>query len=261
MKLRNRLLTVLLAFAGCLLLASCGDGQNTGAAAEKSESTSEKADDAKSKYLLTKEQYYDNGENIGLSYTYEYDDNGYLTKRTELYASGAVSYWLEYENDAEGRELKETLYDNDGMHIYRELEYDEAGNMIRKSEFEEDGTAGAQWQNEYDAAGNMIKSTIVFSTGRVYSIMEYEYDEHGNVTRYASLDGDGNVIESYRYEYELREDGLPNVTKIYDSENTVQRTKESEYDENGNLIKETTFDNQNEIMMIVKYTYTLPEAD
>lgn len=108
---------------------------------QTAEIDAEKAGDIKEVYLLVMEKRYNSEGELGISFIYEYDINGYLVKESEVYDSGDVSWWLEYENDEEGRRIKETRYDENGAGIFREYEYDEHGNMSRKLEFEKDGSA------------------------------------------------------------------------------------------------------------------------
>ena len=246
MKTGNRHLAMLLVLIFCFLSASQGVIM------------AESSDNANGVYLLKKEQNYDSKGRRTLFYTYEYDRNGYLTKKTERHSDTSVSYWLEYENDAKGNKVKETRCDEKGAGIYRLFEYDENGNMIRETEYKKDGTQGAQWLNEYDVNGNMIKSSTVFSSGRLYSVDEYEYDDYGNEIRYILKDGSGTVSSAYSYEYELREDGRPVVKTSYDSNHVIYRIRKYDYDENGLLTTETVYDIDGQLIGHIEYFYMIP---
>lgn len=254
MKRKNVCIAGLLTVLCCFLFASCGKEGKAG----PSKGASEESPAKEAEYLLVKEQHYDSEGRAGLYFLYEYDNNGYLIKTTE-YSGSSAEYWLEYENDAQGRAVKETRCDKAGPGIYREFEYDEAGNMVLKQEYEKNGDPGAHWVYEYDSAGNMVKNTVISSTGKIYGITEYEYDGEGRLISNTEKDEDGKVLEAYTYEYRLNKDGLAEERISRDMGGSIYRVKQFEYDEDGNVTAETTFDGKNELLGKTEYAYTLYE--
>ena len=74
------------------------------------------------------------------------------------------------------------------------------------------------------------------------SYFDYEYDAKGNKTRSVSRNGDGSVSSCYDYEYDAGTGKKVSKTYyVYENSELTGSTK-LEYDENGDVVKETKYD-------------------
>ena len=184
-------------------------------------------------YLMSKETYYDENEEISSQYEYEYDqETGYKIKGT---TNDGVN--IEYEYYSDGILKRETALNTDGS-----LKY--------SNEYNEDGTESAhKSESEYGASetlytyenGLLVSSTSTFydTDGSINTIHNYKYNEFGDI------DAEQTVLY---FEGEAIDDGWGDVENEYDSKNRLIRTKHSfapinsysiqeyEYDENDNVI-------------------------
>ncbi len=116
-------------------------------------------------------------------YSYEYDDKGNITKKTE-----------------------DKSYSKDKI-IEHTYTYDDDGNMLTETSVSISRKSGKQksdlttWTYEYDISGNLIRkvSDSVDEKGRVETT--YEYDEKGRQIKCTSING-YNTVDVTEYEYE-----------------------------------------------------------
>ena len=165
-------------------------------------------------------------------YRYKYDNQGRMImseengyKRTwEYYENGTISKYRSEHND----------YNVDNEIAYDEYLFDRSGN-----ETESISSRMSKWHSTVD--------------GKEYSVYKREvrkitYDEYRNQTsQYATYDGEVNVDITYTNSYDSNGRLTSRIEKSENRDDT--RITTYEYDNNGNLIKET--DNSS----IITYTY------
>ena len=110
----------------------------------------------------------------------------------------------------------------DGMYCIRG--YDAAGNCVRTTYCEPDGTVTGESISEYDAAGNMVRSTMYTPDGELESYTEMENDAAGNQIRGTIYHADGTVEFSWAHEYDA--DGNLARTTVYNGDGSVQNVAE-----------------------------------
>lgn len=158
---------------------------------------------------------------------YKYDAYGNMVDETAWNPTGILSYAREYEY-APGTDVKlaEISYGMDRCFLSRtEYIYDSSGKLIRETN--QDGDSYVKY--DYDDTGNLLKEAV-FKDGKEISRREYEHDENDLVTKetYYNQNSDGNVSSgSYGYEY----------------------------DDTGDLITETYFDEDGTIITKLKFQY------
>lgn len=173
----------------------------------------------------------------------EYDIDGNILKNIYYGMDGTVSQWEEYTYDADGNNVRQTMYNTlDSQLTYHpegivtgwyEYEYDGYGNMTRNAYFavgNEEPSMDQRIQNEYDADGRLIRRTAQNADGTDAFRQEYEYDSNGNLVRDESTDDVGVVLIEY--------DGFGNVTKELGPSGGGMY----EYDAHGNTVKSTSLD-------------------
>lgn len=185
------------------------------------------------------EQYYDKNENIveqhsydkdgELSYKYltEYDEYGNCIRNTEE-VSGSFYYTYDNMYGRFGKLEECIITDETGEKPTEKIvyEYDALGNKKSQKTYDLESDTITAWE-EYDRKGNRLK-LIYYEDGQVQRQYTYEYDEHDNVkTR------------------EMFKTGTGTKTHIY----------ENEYDENGNLLKVSEYDDSNTLVETKQYVY------
>ncbi|EWM52743.1 hypothetical protein [Ruminococcus flavefaciens] len=117
----------------------------------------------------------DNGIHGVCKYSYEFDDKGNITKKTE-------------DDSSSKHETEEYTYT-----------YDDDGNMLtenRRRYSKKETLFESSRKCDYDSRGNLIREESSFSDGRADKVISYEYDAHNRKIR--ETDGYSETL----YEYE-----------------------------------------------------------
>lgn len=173
-----------------------------------------------------------------LSYKYEYNDKGNLSK---VYYMSESGLW----------------------YVSTKYKYDKNGNVIQKTEKADQWSESDYYTYEYDAFNNPVKESIFYGDNEAYG-EEYELDSNGVRIK-------GKYVSA---EEEILEDGIPlaNVeperiamdSKYNSSKNIMVVTHynyqgivcgKSEYNTAGNLIKESTIEVDGIISLWTEYQY------
>lgn len=220
------------------------------------------------------------GKTPKLSMTVDYKFNELLeiqeyTIEAEL-SYAFIEVEVDYVRDENGWVIEEITDDGDKKYTSIKFEYNEAGKLIEKKEYnrEEDLTVTISY--EYDERGNAVIIDVDYvARGKDYK-KEYEYDDKDNVTkmRYSSTyyketityiyDENENVIEeNFKSSYTDSKGKITNTTvntfRKFDSEGNcleavekdedgkVLLTRKYEYDGDGNQISKKVFDSKNKM--------------
>ena len=133
--------------------------------------------------------------------------------------------------------------------------YDEAGNEIECRIESCDGKEYTLLKKEYDARQKLIKTTTNYN-GKDTTYSMYEYDENENVLRevsYAVKDTEkahGFMTENT---YDAKNHRIQSWTH-WDDGSGEEQTHKYEYNEKGQMIRETVFDGK-DLIDIHEYTY------
>ncbi|MCI9487182.1 MAG: zinc ribbon domain-containing protein [Lachnospiraceae bacterium] len=229
------------------------------------------------KILYQKKEYWQGD----LSDEFTYDEEGRLTREMEYDDFGNEYKYTDYQYDGEGREClaEHRAYGTDDLlHTYGDYQYDENGNVVSKTWY--DTHAGERtplyvYQYTYDADFSLLnRSEIAMNPVYVSQYFEYEYDERGNKTasheyalRKANVTADAikaNGEYSY-YTYDNEYDGQGRLTssllwyRIIDGEGKNPSTYTTktvyEYDSDGDLVKESSYDNKDGCYAYTEYAY------
>ena len=165
-----------------------------------------------------------------------------------------LQYKYMYEYDEAGNQVRETHFDDNKRIGYREQSYDEFGNCVEMRYYDASGTINGFTQYEYNAAGNITKSE--YYSGDELSIAEvYEYDEFGNETmRTVNSYSEGEVYSRRYMLYEY--DVFGNQIKLtFFNEDTLEYIWEYTYDSSKNLVLETSYDAEGNVIWWHGYDY------
>ncbi|MCD8218512.1 MAG: hypothetical protein LUD01_10855 [Clostridiales bacterium] len=236
-------------------LSESRTGKNQEEANQETENQEEELPAEQTLWLCTTEEKYNSDNELLYTITNEYDEYGNLTLMIRSYSTKESEYRREYTYNnnhiLESSTVSSSETSASGSIMYTEAEYtyDEYGNQATKHELttftEEDGTVRTEEYNYYyyqDAAGQ--------DTG--YYKQRIDADTFSLSNSMSSLPV-------------LQEEADTDYEKVYAGDLLVKKTNKSgstiyqyEYDENGNLTKETYTSNigtDSESETVTLYTY------
>lgn len=176
---------------------------------------------------------YREDKETNLVISYVYDDKGNL----EFYQDDRPHTYT-YEYDEYGRVTKKTerSYFDNGTPCVNEYEYQYKGEWIWRTDFSIDEAGGDMRYYIYDDKKNLIREDI-YAPGY---INYYEYDEYNNCIKYeqcpAEIGKNGGL-------YPTEHKGATNYKHIYDENGKLIKT--DTYDENGRMLREDTYEYSN----------------
>ena len=197
--------------------------------------------------LLAYSRYERDEDGTVISHS-SYDADGVPTTRTDYDSLSRTVKELVYEETGAVQSQNEYFYDDDGFRTrleqtgadgslerYTEYEHGESGNISAVREYAADGTL--QYEAEKDKWGNFLMSAYYDEAGAITSKTENAYDEKGRRASETSYGASGVL----NYVREYNEEGLAVKCAWYD-EGSLLYTETTEYDENGNAVKESVFE-------------------
>lgn len=208
------------------------------------EDTSEAENDAK--------HYYDDGS--GWYKIDEYGDSGNLLKSTHYNAEDVVQSIDEYnQNGSLHKHIIYVFNDGGAVSAYGILEYDENGNIVKSTIYHADGTMDTV--SEYDEKGRLIKVSTYINDNVLLQFDIYKYDENGNLAGIRTCDAAGKVnsAKTYWENGKLKTETFYNYTYFYDEAETISTYYVNEYDENGNHIRQSWYDEKDRITHMAEY--------
>lgn len=121
--------------------------------------------------------------------------NGIVTTHKDLPEQRMLD-WIEYDYIDGGRATTRRIHDYRGV-VYRKYEYDESGNLVRDTWYDENDKPSTLIEYEYADDGRILHRTWTVE-GADIEETEYEYDEMGRLTveRHPEAPG-ANLYYSY----------------------------------------------------------------
>lgn len=152
--------------------------------------------------LIREIYYYTSIEDEMYTIHYDYDDAGHLVAMYSDYVDDPTHTEYEYNGNLLVREYHHEEYTGDSLYEY---EYDDAGQMLSKSEYLEDGSLYSILHYTYSEDG-LLESAVyeVIETPLPFWMTDdyYEYDSLGNLIRITSYDIDGALASETLYYYD-----------------------------------------------------------
>ena len=112
-------------------------------------------------------------------FAFTYSEKGLITREEEFDAAGSLVSKLEYEYDMQDREVSLAKWNKDGKVVSMlRSEYNELGRLVRRVS---KGFYTRITMYEYDELGRLLEEALSDENGFVISRNRMEYDEHGNV--------------------------------------------------------------------------------
>lgn len=205
------------------------------------EPTSEPVPETETIYIVSKEIAYDGDGKVSSVTTYEYDVYGNMTAmNTDGRFSSRTEY--KYEYDENGNIAKCVTLDEDGLIVnISTYEYDAAGNQIKRGYKNESLGSEGEEISEYDTDNNLMKITDYDEDGTIKEIYLYEYD-NDMLIKFGSYNADGSLNWDSIYEYDSDGRAIKEVGSISIDGVIYSSKGEHEYDADGNLIKTYFYD-------------------
>ncbi len=199
---------------------------------------------------LLEERYFDEHNEIAEKKTFEYDEAGKLIAEYKHYLDGSIDTISYIYNDS-GKLVKKILKDED--EIIESAEYFEyQQDYLSKWEIYDDGNRLiVKNMHKYDDKGNVIENTVYNEeSGEDYR--EYiEYNDNGIRTKSTRVDQDNNITEVLIYET----DANGKVVQVTEESPIVFNTTNLEYDDQGNLIKQEEYNKDKQLNHRIERSY------
>lgn len=173
--------------------------------------------------LVIQEKYtFDEVPSAGWTTTYEYDEQGRVILRRDVYDSDKPMDETRTEYDEFGRIFREESKDSITTYTYGDngsytvlTEYkneatvtrveritDERGNMVRERHYRNEELT-RDYVYEYNEKNQKIKNYLCSTDGSasMSNVIEYDYDERGNLIRTTFTSDEDNITTVHSYEY------------------------------------------------------------
>ncbi len=225
---------------------------------------------------------------------YLYDEEGRIARMNHS-ASGMLLEYCDYVYNEQGLLSQQVYYQTSitstKLDYSVEMDYDAAGNMIRKRRLDSDGNIKEEYEYIYDANGALLEKScptyalndryhnrVVYSynpdgtvaseveytpEGEEFSRKTYTYDGQGRLTDYLDYTTILHHVEDHKYNYVY--DAGNRLTGYTWAHNYLGETEDtatsmitvnSEYDEYGNEIKRTVNEKFGDLSKTTVYEYT-----
>lgn len=190
------------------------------------------------------------------------DDAGKLLKETKYYG-GDPGEHTEYTYNSEGEPIERKNFDEEGIFISREVyNYDDKGGLSEQVTYDDkehiiskmtfsSGVDKSIEQSEYDGKNKLVSRTVVkfndagkeissiqtTPEGKLISGITTVYDERGNVLEKQYKDF---YSKTTRYKYDEKDRCI--MQELFDGNGTLLRKNMYEFDDDGNLTAEQTYE-------------------
>lgn len=140
---------------------------------------------------------YSRGEDFYTLTTY--DESGKRIKEEDVNADGSLFRARNYEYDAEGKLVKRTVYDEEGLREYYLYEYDAEGKLLKELDYDADGTLDDYTVYIYDASGRVTREEDYDDEGELDEYHLCEYNAAGKLIKKSTYDESGVLNDTYEY--------------------------------------------------------------
>jgi len=215
-----------------------------------------------------------NAEDLVLSSSYEYDEDGKLSTVTHNgHDNNELIYSIKHEYDQNGNELARYNYNKAGiLDGYLKYEYDEMDKIITRHQYNADGTlsSSVKYENEYDNNGNVISilayREIEDNEWELYESVNFTYVYHPE-SYDISLE---KIVSVERLLSEIMNEAEPDeiiqtgtniriraVKQVKYNSNSMnsETSARYEYDEKGNLLIGYSYDHSGNVVSYQQYEY------
>lgn len=220
-----------------------------------------KSSEVKEGSLFTEETYeYDSSFSlIGdkfHTYKYDIDKYGNKVKKYSYNSSGGIFQTDVFKNDSAGNPIEILDYDYKMKDIEHKtlLKYNQTGNLINQSIYDESDSLIETYDYEYD---NKKMETKRKSSKYDFLFFKYslQYDNHNKIIEKTTYKNDRDVVRKILYEYDYAGNKIKETAYTLNEaeELSVDGRKLFEYDKANKLVKETHISDGKEYQTTYEY--------
>jgi YD repeat-containing protein len=192
----------------------------------------------------------------------DFNEDG--TEKSRSYSAQGDYSRNEYEYGENGLLLVDRYFHSTDGETFRLFEtwrflYDSSGRLTRQEKADALGNVTYTESIEYDEAGNVLRDVTWPDAGlneeTILLAKTYEYDEGGRLTGIEELSAEGEKHTYYEYDSAGNQAIVTTLTFNPEGEMTGKNVLATEYDENGNAVKETVRNGSGKETVIFHYLY------
>ena len=191
-------------------------------------------------------------------------DNEDGTEKSRSYSAQGDYSRNEYEYGENGLLLVDRYFHSTDGETFRPFEtwrflYDASGRLTRQEKADALGNVTYTESIEYDEAGNVLRDVTWPDAGlseeTILLAKTYEYDDGGRLTGIEELSAEGSKHTYYEYDSSGNQTIVTTLTFNLEGEMTGKRVLATEYDENGNAVKESVRNGSGKETVTFHYLY------
>lgn len=191
-------------------------------------------------------------QTITYNHNFKYDGNQ-MVEQSSFFPDGNPSRRWVNEYDQKGNHLTKREYDTIDQVIQRwASEYDENSNETKRTHFASDNGIIQYSTYERDENNRLIKQKVFNINHQMVWYFDYVYDEAGLLTEMTILASSGSMMQKYQYKYNDKGQNVETTFTDLTSAYLVNDKITTTYDEKGNWIEKTFYDN-----FQLKYKYII----
>ncbi len=201
-------------------------------------------DDATEKRVLTRNEkglliseikYY--GDDTGEKTEYEYDEKDNVTAIIRYDEEGLLISREEIKYNEKGNIIDRTTYSPDKAILAKITFSLPENNQVEENEFDEKGVLVSKTLLKFNENGKELSSLQTTPQGKLIASVQNTYDERGNIIEKIYKD-----FYSKTLKYSYNEKDNLTIQELYDDNGLLLRKNMFEYDEDGNVIAEQTYE-------------------
>lgn len=198
---------------------------------------------------LIREKLWRNGVKTHSEATYEGRDH--MIQHIQ-YVNDKPGAKTEYSWDKKGHNVTITKRNPDNTEIGRdEMKYIK-GNLTQKVTYNAQNNPTDKRIYKYDAKGNLISEAIYLRSEYVQFTNKYRYDDQKRMLTEARYDKDNKLVSRTEFEYHGKH--LSKKT-TFNGAGQEEYSETFNYDANGNLMSQTSYEKAENVTNVEKYTY------
>lgn len=185
--------------------------------------------------LLEEIKYY--GDDTGERTTFVYDEKDNLVERKYFDEEGDFQAHETFSYNKDGSLLEHKKTNKEGKIEEHRSFINNDDRTIEQHEYNDDGSLSSKTIFKFDEAGKEISSIQTTADGKLISAVTTTYDDNGNEIEKQFKDFYSKTV---RYSYDDNNRCLTN--ELFDVNGVLIRKNLYEYDEEGNVIAEQTYE-------------------
>lgn len=194
---------------------------------------------------------FENNGDLRFYQIFTYRLDGMMESVTSYDSAGNQTGHVQLEYDDQGREIVGiSMNSGTGQVRRREIDYDDAGNVVEERYYTPEGTLDSKFVNYYNEQDQMIRQDNYEGTV-LDGINHYTYNSLGQLERIEYCDA-GDVLERYRI-YSYNDAGKCVERCTYYHDGTLFQREVITYDENGKTLKQEFFDADGNLTRVYEY--------